>query len=292
MAKIKDPDLKRVVENITSYDKMYDLIRMVDPIKKQVLVYENKTWLASEGFCYDVYEEGHICKNCVSIRALNTEKTTIKTQFLKDTLHMVTAVPVTFNGRKIVFELFKDISHSEDFVQEQLKDMKQLILKTNELLVTDSLTGMYNRRYIDERLPVDFSMISEFKEEAYLLMLDIDHFKLINDQYGHIVGDKVLKEAARLMKLVFDNTDVIARYGGEEFIILSKTNLYDIIKRTESLRVTIEEHAFSFDDKIIYLTVSIGVYRVTTTNPQEAIQFADQMMYKAKEAGRNKVLFE
>ena len=239
MHNILNPALKNVVEKITAYDSMYDLIRMVDPVKKQVLVYEQNTWHVENGFCYDLYEEGHICKNCVSIRALNTDKTTIKTQFVKDTLHMVTAVPVTFEGRKIVFELFKDITNSEDLIQEQLKDMKQLILKTNDLLVTDSLTGIYNRRYIDERLPVDFSMISEFKEEAYLLMLDIDHFKLINDQYGHIVGDKVLKEVARLMKRVFDNTDVIARYGGEEFIILSKTNLYDIIKRTESLRVTI-----------------------------------------------------
>jgi diguanylate cyclase (GGDEF)-like protein len=287
-----DPALKRVVENITAYDSMYDLIRMVDPIKKQVLVYENNAWHVEDGFCYDVYEEGHICKNCVSIRALNSDNTTIKTQFVKDTLHMVTAVPVTFEGRKIVFELFKDITNSEDLIQEELKDMKQLILKTNELLVTDSLTGIFNRRYIDERLPVDFSMISEFKEEAYLLMLDIDHFKWINDQYGHIVGDKVLKEVARLMKRVFDNTEVIARYGGEEFVILLKTNLYDIIKRTESLRETIEKHAFSFDDKIIYLTISIGVYRVATHNPQEAIHYADQIMYKAKAAGRNKVLFE
>lgn len=292
MNNILDPALKNVVEKITAYDAMYDLIRMVDPIRKQVLVYEENTWHVEDGFCYDVYEEGHICKNCVSIRALNTDKTTIKTQFVKDTLHMVTAVPVTFEGRKIVFELFKDITNSEDLIQEQLMDMKQLILKTNELLVTDSLTGIFNRRYIDERLPVDFSMISEFKEEAYLLMLDIDHFKWINDQYGHIVGDKVLKEVARLMKRVFDNTEVIARYGGEEFVILSKTNLYDIIKRTESLRETIEKHAFSFDDKIIYLTISIGVYRVATHNPQEAIHYADQIMYKAKAAGRNKVLFE
>ncbi|MDY3196517.1 MAG: GGDEF domain-containing protein [Paracholeplasma sp.] len=292
MAQIEDPDLKRVVESITSYEKMYDLIRMVDPIKKQVLVYENNTWLASEGFCYDVYEEGHICKNCVSIRALNTEKTTIKTQFLKDTLHLVTAVPVTFNGRKIVFELFKDISHSEDFVQEQLKDMKNLVLKTNELLVTDALTGIYNRRFIEERFPVDLALIHEFQEEAYLLMLDLDYFKRVNDQYGHLIGDKVLRETARLMKLVFDNTEVIARYGGEEFIILAKTNLYDIIKRTEVLRVAIEDHAFSFDDKIIYITASIGVYRITTNIPEEAISAVDKLLYKAKNAGRNKILFE
>lgn len=292
MAQIEDPDLKRVIESITSYDKMYDLIRMVDPIKKQVLVYENNTWLASEGFCYDVYEEGHICKNCVSIRALNTEKTTIKTQFLKDTLHMVTAVPVSFNGRKIVFELFKDISHSEDFVQEQLKDMKNLVLKTNELLVTDALTGIYNRRFIEERFPVDLALIHEFQEEAYLLMLDLDYFKRVNDQYGHLIGDKVLRETARLMKLVFDNTEVIARYGGEEFIILAKTNLYDIIKRTEVLRVAIEDHAFSFDDKIIYITASIGVYRITTNIPEEAISAVDKLLYKAKNAGRNKILFE
>ena len=291
MHNILNPALKNVVEKITAYDSMYDLIRMVDPIKKQVLVYEDNTWHVENGFCYDLYEEGHICKNCVSIRALNTDKTTIKTQFVKDTLHMVTAVPVTFEGRKIVFELFKDITNSEDLIQEQLKDMKQLIVKTNELLVTDSLTGIYNRRYIDERLPVDFSMISEFKEEAYLLMLDIDYFKRVNDQYGHIVGDKVLREIAKLMKQVFDQSEVIARYGGEEFLILAKTSLYDMVKRTEKLRSVIETNPITFEQHVIYVTVSIGVTKIGGPNIMENIAKSDDLLYQSKTLGRNRVTF-
>jgi diguanylate cyclase (GGDEF)-like protein len=291
MHNILNPALKNVVEKITAYDSMYDLIRMVDPVKKQVLVYEQNTWHVENGFCYDLYEEGHICKNCVSIRALNTDKTTIKTQFVKDTLHMVTAVPVTFEGRKIVFELFKDITNSEDLIQEQLKDMKQLILKTNELLVTDSLTGIYNRRYIDERLPVDFSMISEFKEEAYLLMLDIDYFKRVNDQYGHIVGDKVLREIAKLMKQVFDQSEVIARYGGEEFLILAKTSLYDMVKRTEKLRSVIETNPITFEQHVIYVTVSIGVTKIGGPNIMENIAKSDDLLYQSKTLGRNRVTF-
>ncbi|MDY0347006.1 MAG: GGDEF domain-containing protein, partial [Acholeplasma sp.] len=132
---------------------------------------------------------------------------------------------------------------------------------------------------------------SEFKEEAYLLMLDIDHFKLINDQYGHIVGDKVLKEVARLMKRVFDNTDVIARYGGDEFLILAKTSLYDMVKRTEKLRSVIETNPITFEQHVIYVTVSIGVTKIGGPNIMENIAKSDDLLYQSKTLGRNRVTF-
>lgn len=285
-----DPTLKKIIEEITSYDEMYDLIRMVDPIQKKVLSFENNAWHMEPGFCYDVYEEGHICKNCVSIRALNTDRTSIKTQFVKDKLHMVTAVPVDFNGRKVVFELFKDIADSQDLIQEQLKEMQNLIVKTNELLVTDVLTNIYNRRFIEERLPVDFATHQALGIPAQIVMIDIDFFKRVNDQYGHLMGDKVLKEIAKLMKQTFVETEVIARYGWEEFLIYDPRSITETLQSTEELRKKVENHPFVFEDKIIYITISAGIYTIQNETPKSAIDKADERLYEAKNTGRNKII--
>jgi two-component system, cell cycle response regulator len=279
-----NPNLKKIIEEITAYDEMYDLIRMVDPIQKKVLSYDNNAWHIEPGFCYDVYEEGHICKNCVSIRALNTDRTSIKTQFVKDKLHMVTAVPIEFEGRKIVFELFKDIADSQDLMQEQLKEMQSLIVKTNELLVTDVLTNIYNRRFIEERLPVDFATHQTMGIQAQIVMIDIDFFKLVNDQYGHLMGDKVLQ--------AFSETEIIARYGGEEFIIYDPRPFLETLKSAENLRKNVETYPFVYENKIIHITLSAGIQTVGSASPKAAIQSADEKLYVAKTTGRNRVISE
>lgn len=286
---IINPSIQQIIQKITAYDQMYDLIRIVDPIQKKVLRYEDDAWTTEPGYCYDAYQEGHICKNCVSIRAFQSDRTSIKTQFFKDKLHMVTSVPVIFEGRKVVFELFKDINDSSDLLQAELKEMQKLIQKTNELMVTDALTNSYNRRFIDERLPVDFAIHQNNHTEAQLIMIDIDYFKLVNDQYGHLMGDKVLKDVARLMKQVFSTTENIARYGGEEFLIYDPRPIEESLKSLNLLRNTIEQHPFVFEDKIIHITISAGLYTVSQDSPEEAIKQADRNLYLAKNKGRNRI---
>lgn len=286
---IINPSIQQIIQEITAYDQMYDLIRIVDPIQKKVLRYEDDAWTTEPGYCYDAYQEGHICKNCVSIRAFQTNRTSIKTQFFKDKLHMVTSVPVIFEGRKVVFELFKDINDSSDLLQAELKEMQKLIQKTNELMVTDALTNIYNRRFIDERLPVDFAIHQTNHTEAQLIILDIDYFKHVNDQYGHLMGDKVLKDVARLMKQVYSTTEIIARYGGEEFLIYDPRPIEESLKSLNLLRNTIEQYPFVFEDKVIHITISAGLYTVSQDSPEEAIKQADRNLYLAKNKGRNRI---
>ena len=286
---IINPSIQQIIQEITAYDQMYDLIRIVDPIQKKVLRYEHDAWTTEPGYCYDAYQEGHICKNCVSIRAFQTNRTSIKTQFFKDKLHMVTSVPVIFEGRKVVFELFKDINDSSDLLQAELKEMQKLIQKTNELMITDALTNIYNRRFIDERLPVDFAIHQTNHTEAQLIILDIDYFKHVNDQYGHLMGDKVLKDVARLMKQVYSTTEIIARYGGEEFLIYDPRPIEESLKSLNLLRNTIEQYPFVFEDKVIHITISAGLYTVSQDSPEEAINQADRNLYLAKNKGRNRI---
>ena len=124
-------------------------------------------------------------------------------------------------------------------------------------------------------------------------MIDIDHFKNVNDQYGHPVGDQVLQFMASELNSLVRGTDVVARYGGEEFaILLSGSDVKESMELAERLRVTIEEKLFYVGDRLIRLTISLGVAEANENNPnlETLIARADQALYIAKHNNRNKVV--
>jgi diguanylate cyclase len=124
-------------------------------------------------------------------------------------------------------------------------------------------------------------------------MLDIDHFKKINDQYGHTAGDEILKQLTELLHSTCRIFDIISRNGGEEFsVILQDTPLSHAKEVAERIRIAVESFDFKIDNQIINLTISIGCssYPENTQNPDELISLADKALYQAKESGRNKVI--
>lgn len=160
---------------------------------------------------------------------------------------------------------------------------------------TDPLTGMYNRRYMDKFLQEEIAKAHRYKFDLSLLLLDLDYFKLINDQYGHQVGDQVLADMSALLVHELRDSDILARYGGEEFLVVApNTGSRDAKLLAERLRKRIETHNFSVDAKAleIKLTVSIGVssYGGSITSQESLIYTADNNLYLAKEQGRNKVI--
>ena len=126
------------------------------------------------------------------------------------------------------------------------------------------------------------------------LLVDIDHFKQINDTYGHLAGDYVLQEIGKLFKGLKRPNDVIGRYGGEEFIIVYKgIQPRDVSMLCERLRISIEEHKFTFEGQDIYVTASVGCAAITLMaddTVQSIVQRADTALYKAKEQGRNRTV--
>jgi diguanylate cyclase (GGDEF)-like protein len=146
--------------------------------------------------------------------------------------------------------------------------------------ITDELTGIYNRKVLKN---IDDSQI------GCVLMIDIDHFKRVNDTYGHLVGDKVLRKLARLLKSNIRKDDILIRYGGEEFLIITKLkNREDAYKFAEKLRVIVEKSEF---EKVGNITISIGVYcKKNGESLEEMIKKADENLYKAKNLGRNRVV--
>ena len=175
---------------------------------------------------------------------------------------------------------------SEKVLLDELdKRNKELI----ELSLTDGLTGLYNHRFIQERFEFEFKRIKRYGGHLSCLMIDIDHFKSVNDSYGHQFGDYVLREIAKIIQSKSREVDICARYGGEEFMIITNVVLEYAMLFATKLHAAIERHEFSFDGKTARVTVSIGLadYRDDLKSRHELIEHADEALYQAKEDGRN-----
>lgn len=158
-----------------------------------------------------------------------------------------------------------------------------------ELSITCQLTKLYNRRYLLEYGETVFNESTKNGVPCSCIALDIDFFKKVNDTYGHLIGDEVLKHVAEIMMKSVRDTDIVTRYGGEEFVILApSTTLESAVKIAERIRREIETNPYEMKDKLIHITVSIGIAeygRLSTF--EELLDEADKALYVAKESGRN-----
>jgi diguanylate cyclase (GGDEF)-like protein len=165
---------------------------------------------------------------------------------------------------------------------------------------TDPLTGIYNRRFMEQRLREEISKARRYEFKLAVLLLDLDHFKQINDELGHQAGDQMLIEISDLLNRELRDSDILARYGGEEFLVIApSTPPTDAAGLAERLRECIATRTFlthlnNAQEPGVQMTVSIGVANFGgSTNDQESlIQVADQNLYQAKHGGRNQVVAE
>jgi diguanylate cyclase (GGDEF)-like protein len=168
-----------------------------------------------------------------------------------------------------------------------------MFTKVKEMATVDNLTGLYLRRFFLERISEEMDKAREDDIPLSLLMVDIDHFKKINDTEGHLAGDKVLSEIANLFKLSTREMDILARYGGEEFtILLPHTDIENAQILADRLRAGVEKLYIEYMGTVIKVTISIGVATISKDiyTADELINASDKALYKAKESGRNKVI--
>jgi diguanylate cyclase (GGDEF)-like protein len=172
-------------------------------------------------------------------------------------------------------------------------DNARLVNRLKELSIRDGLTDLFNHRHTLERVTEEYSRVARYHEALSVLMIDLDHFKEVNDRHGHQAGDRVLRETAAVFKEGLRAVDLLGRYGGEEFLaLLPHTGLTEAASTAERLRRRLERHVFPVSEAGLKITASIGVssYPAAGIDSADAlVRAADDALYQAKQAGRNRV---
>jgi diguanylate cyclase (GGDEF)-like protein/PAS domain S-box-containing protein len=192
-------------------------------------------------------------------------------------------------GKRVVLSLVMDVTERTRAERE----VQALQEKLREQSTHDSLTGLYNRRYLDDTLARELTLAQRHGYEVSVILGDLDHFKSVNDRFGHLAGDEVLRAFGDLMKQHARSSDIYCRYGGEEFLlVLPQVTTAVAIERTEQLRRSLAAKPIPYGDVPIPITASFGI----ATFPRDGqtadmlLAAADKALYAAKTAGRNRVL--
>mgnify|MGYP000913111680 CR=1 FL=1 len=287
-------NLDNIKQNLDFFHKMYNVVRIVDPLNKRVIGYHKSKICKTNEICYDYWENGKICDNCISVRAYHENKSFIKIEQKPDAIMMVTAVPIEESEIPIVLELLKNATDSMLIGSGNYNDGKpvsNIVSEINDIVVKDQLTSLYNRRFIDDRLPVDIIHATISKSPLSIIFLDVDNLKSINDTFGHSAGDLALKEVGKIIqKSIRHDNDWAARYGGDEFLIcLNKIDYDEAYHIAERIRQNIENVSIPLSDRNEQLTLSLGIHTMKDSKltAEEIISIADKKMYEAKKSGKN-----
>jgi diguanylate cyclase (GGDEF)-like protein len=187
-----------------------------------------------------------------------------------------------------------DVEHSSNDRINKTASMQNILTNLSKLVLEDSLTGLFNRRYFDRALEGEMERNARDHRPLALAIIDIDHFKRVNDTWGHDGGDEVLKAVARIMNKNIRQTDILLRIGGEEFAVIMPNVRYQIAENVmERLRLDIENSTITVNSKKLRVSVSVGI-AVREANKlvsaEKLYKQADRALYQAKETGRNKVV--
>ncbi len=290
--------LQTLDAHLDFFKKMYDAVRLVDPVAKKVVEQRGVTRESPDETCFHYWQDQKICDNCISIRAHQQGTCFIKLESAEEFILLVTSLPIIDAGNPLVLELLKNATKTMMIGKGTYSSghfMHEYIQAMNEQIISDPLTGVYNRRFIDERLPAEIVRTMVEGHTFSVIFLDVDNFKQINDTLGHIVGDQVIQSIARmLVTQVRDGLDWVARYGGDEFLIfLHNTPPKIAFQIAERIRTKIANLNESTDLPTAF-TVSMGLYTqgLEALDAQEIIRLVDRRLYKAKQLGKNRICGE
>jgi len=214
----------------------------------------------------------------------------------------ILCIPITSGAdsdAELIGVLYAENNRSSYAFTEQRVETLELIclslagrLELSRKAITDSLTGLYNRGYFQGTLTKECSSARRKERSLSLVLVDIDHFKKVNDEWGHQVGDDVLKHVAKMLKTGCRESDIVARYGGEEMaLILPETKMEAAMEVAERIRQSLAEQPYTADGTHVPVTASFGVATLDAEHESadELIKAADDALYRSKENGRNRV---
>ena len=288
--------LEKAEHALSVLANVYDIVRIVDPVSNTI-VYTSGGAVPSleKSPCYSVWNKNRFCDNCIALRVLQEKTTLFKFEMIETQVFLVTASVFSWQDTSYVLEMLTDITHKSIWTtmrESKEENFADVILRFNDIVVKDELTGVFNRRFINERLPVQLFNHALAGTAAYLLMLDIDFFKHINDVYGHRVGDAVLQQFAGLLQAAVPNSaSWVARYGGDEFLLyLEDVSRAEAETITRTLHEAVTSFSFTVPETSIRTSCSIGFCPWQPDREMEAwLERVDRNLYQAKRQGRNSI---
>ncbi len=193
-------------------------------------------------------------------------------------------------GQRKLIEEALNIANQK--LSQRVEEVEYLQQELREQALRDSLTGLYNRRYLNDALDRELARAKRDRSPLSLLMIDVDHFKKVNDTHGHHFGDQILAQLAILLTTHARGSDIVCRYGGEEFLVLMPGTGEDFARsRAEEIRQKSELLIGQMEERVVHVTLSIGiaVYPAHGENWDEVVRKADNALYQSKHEGRNRV---
>lgn len=287
--------MKTLKRNI-QWNQFYELVstkQIVNPIFKHFIINKDNEHLSFDG-AIQQYDENDSTYWLLSVPITDIEgrnvanllmlaDTTFETNVVEETILTVSIVIFILAGTLLFFfmRLINKIIYRINKDEKLLKTMAR----------KDPLTNLYTRRVFDEHLKREILNSKRYNSKFFIILIDADHFKNVNDTYGHNAGDIVLKTISNLILSSCRETDTVCRFGGEEFVILVKSsNISEVKNCAERIRSTIEKNKFDIGRKeVLNITVSAGIssYNESTDNGLDIISSADKALYEAKHNGRN-----
>lgn len=207
-------------------------------------------------------------------------------------LYLMLVGYVSFSRNQVLYQSREQLRLTERELKQQIAENRQLQEKLQDQANRDPLTGLYNRRYLDDSLTREMARCLRQGDPLSLVLIDLDRFKSVNDDYGHNTGDEVINQLGLVLTTLSRASDIVCRFGGEEFlVVLPGTGLEAAEARAEEYRRMFESTPIPTEDNHLSVTLSAGVacsYREIA--PDDLIRLADQALYQAKETGRNRVV--
>ena len=290
--------LNKLNQELALIKSLYDIVRVVEPIQKKVV--GNLTPMDKDESpstpCFSFWDRKETCVNCVSTRALNNDDVFIKIEYNHDKLYMITAIPVIYEGEKVVLEMLKDITDKNiiDIEGMDATELQEMFNKRNYSIVTDELTSTFNKNYCLERLPYEIIKNAEENGNLSVIFADIDNLKSINFAYGDSVGDCAIREfACILSSQCREEVDWVARYGGDEFIVVLNNTSFELAEQVcARLDQMVRDITLTCEGQEVKITASFGVYSVDTGDvfAEELLDYARKNLYLSKKMSEAKKL--
>lgn len=283
---IKDAD-SYIISQIENCE-LFDFYRIVDVETYFVYDWYDGKSIASNERCYNVWKHDKACQNCISRACVLEKKRIFKLEYFEGQIYLIMALPVTLENKPLAIELICNVTNSlvvNDSFHTQNINVHEIIKQMNDIAVRDSYTGLYNKRYAEQAL---CKAVSEWKSGSGLFIgvLDIDHFKQVNDTYGHVVGDEVLCVIAKILIPYAERANGWAsRIGGDEFMVLwNGITPQTALAMEQELQEAVAAHVFIKNDTHFTVSISIGVveYKAQMESWKVFQEEADQKMYISK----------